>query len=109
MELKPENIQTDDLFFHCGNSQPIDYGQFSRSWRGGHDGSKKYHGIVTELATKGLLSHYRSPYQCRHTFATLVIENGIQVHDVARLLGNSTKVCSETYVKSYRNLFVSEF
>lgn len=109
MELKPESTQPDDLVFHRGDGQPIDYGQFSRSWRGGDNGSKKYHGVVAELVTTGQLSHYRSPYQCRHTFATLAIENGMQLHDIARLLGNTAKVCEERYIKSRRNLFIPEF
>lgn len=109
MELKPENAQPDHLVLHRGDGQPIDYGQFFRSWHGGNNGVKKYHGIVAELVERGQLSHYRSPYQCRHTFATLGVENGVQIHDIARLLGNSPKVCAERYIKSRRNLFIPEF
>ncbi|MGL4640371.1 MAG: site-specific integrase [Shewanella sp.] len=103
------NKQPDDFVFCLSNGQPINHAHLQRSWRGGDNGVKKYHGIVTTMCEQGILSHYRNPYQTRHTFATLAVENGVFIHDVARLIGNTPKVCEERYVKSRHNLFIPEF
>lgn len=103
------NSQPDDFVFCLSNGQPINHSHFQRSWRGGDNGVKKYHGVVTTMCEQGIISHYRNPYQTRHTFATLAVEAGMLIHDVARLIGNTPKVCEERYIKSRHTLFIPEF
>ena len=40
---------------------------------------------------------YRKIYQCRHTFITLCLANGLPVQDVARLVGNSPEIIYRHY------------
>ena len=40
---------------------------------------------------------YRKPYQTRHTFITLALDNGLDAKDVARLVGNSPEVIYKHY------------
>jgi integrase len=40
---------------------------------------------------------YQRPYDCRHSFASLLIHEGRSVVYVARQLGHSTAVCMRTY------------
>ena len=46
----------------------------------------------------------RNLYQCRHTFATLAIQAGLSVVDVAKLLGNSPQVTLKHYAGASRDL-----
>ncbi|XGW00601.1 MAG: tyrosine-type recombinase/integrase [Leptolyngbya sp. BL-A-14] len=57
----------------------------------------------------GLNIEYRKPYQTRHTFITLALENGLDAKDVARLVGNSPEVIYRHYAGNKRELFVPEF
>lgn len=109
LELKSEETKPDDFVFTRKDGSAIDYSHFLRSWKGGNNGVKKYHGTVTKMVEQGILSHYRNPYQTRHTFATLAVENGMFIHDVARVIGNTPKVCEERYVKGRRNIFIPNF
>jgi integrase len=43
-----------------------------------------------------------SMYTCRHTFATLLYENGVSIEDIARLLGNTPGICAKHYVRRER-------
>jgi integrase len=109
LELKTQNTQSNDFVFQRKDGSAIDYAHFLRSWKGGNNGVKKYQGMVTKMVEKGIFSHYRNPYQTRHTFATLAVENGMFIHDVARVIGNTPKVCEERYVKGRRNIFIPDF
>jgi integrase len=51
---------------------------------------------------------YRKPYQTRHTFITLMLENGLDAKDVARLVGNSPEVIYRHYAGNKRELTVPE-
>jgi len=52
---------------------------------------------------------YRKPYQTRHTFITLALENRMEVKDVAKLVGNSPEVIYRHYAGYMRQLTVPEF
>jgi integrase len=52
---------------------------------------------------------YRKPYQTRHTFITLALENGMTVSDVARIVGNSPEIIYKHYAGNKRELFIPEF
>lgn len=46
----------------------------------------------------GLGISYRRPYQCRHTFITLALNNGMNPHDVARICGTSPQMIYRHYL-----------
>ncbi len=46
----------------------------------------------------------RNLYQCRHTFATLAIQAGLSVVDVAKILGNSPQITLKHYAGASRDL-----
>lgn len=93
--IKPENIKPDALLFPSPEEKYIDFHNFrNRAWK-------------TVLA--GLDITYRKPYQTRHTFITLALENGLDAKDVARLVGNSPEVIYRHYAGNKRELFVPEF
>lgn len=64
---------------------------------------------VWQPVLSGLGIEYRKPYQTRHTFVTLALEHGLDVKDVARLVGNSPEVIYRHYAGNKRELFVPEF
>jgi integrase len=107
---RTENAKPNDRVFSSKGGMPTDPGNFlRRAWKGyknrhGH----QIDGIVTQLVEEGLVSEYRKPYQCRHTFITLCLESGIDVKDVARWVGNSPEVIYKHYAGNKRDLQVPE-
>lgn len=94
-KIKPENAQPNDLLFPSPEGKYIDFHNFrNRAW-------------TTIL--KSLNIPYRKPYQTRHTFITLALENGLDAKDVARLVGNSPEIIYRHYAGNKRELFVPEF
>lgn len=61
-------------------------------------------GIVIQLVKQGVVSEYRKPYQCRHTFITLCLEADIDAKDVGRWVGNSPEIIYKHYAGNKRNL-----
>jgi integrase len=59
-----------------------------------------WHEIVDELVRQGKVSEYRSIYNTRHSFATMALEGGLTIPQVARLLGNTPKMVMEHYAGS---------
>ncbi|MBD2203732.1 tyrosine-type recombinase/integrase [Calothrix sp. FACHB-1219] len=101
-KLKPiiervcEGKNNDDILFPSPQEKTyIDTGNFrNRVWKPVLD---------------GLGIEYRKPYQTRHTFITLALENGLDAKDVARLVGNSPEIIYKHYAGNKRDLFVPEF
>ncbi|MEO1561772.1 MAG: site-specific integrase, partial [Cyanobacteria bacterium J06632_19] len=48
-------------------------------------------------------------YQTRHTFITLALKNGMNVKDVARLVGNSPEIIYRHYAGQSREIVVPDF
>lgn len=93
---KPEDAQLEDLVFPSPEGKFIDFHNFrNRGW-------------ATVIASLPAIA-YRKPYQTRHTFITLALENGLDAKDVARLVGNSPEMIYKHYAGRKRELFVPEF
>jgi integrase len=107
--IRPDNYCSESLVFPSSTNKPMNWDNFQRIWRGANNKGKKYIGIVTQLVEQGKIERYRNPYQTRHSFATLALQNGLTLPDVARLIGNSPEVCLKHYASSLRNLQVPEF
>lgn len=52
---------------------------------------------------------YRKLYQTRHTFITMALKNGVDVKDVATMVGNSPEIIYRHYAGQSRELFLPEF
>jgi integrase len=93
--IKPLGAQPDDLVFPSPKGKYVDFHNFrNRGW----------------LKTLDLLKiDYRKPYQTRHTFITLALEAGMDVKDVAKLVGNSPEVIYRHYAGTKQDLSVPEF
>jgi integrase len=48
------------------------------------------------------------PYDLRHSFASLLIQEGVQVVEVARQIGNSPELCMKTYAHVFEELDTAE-
>jgi integrase len=93
--IKSEGAEPTDLLFPSPEGKYIDFHNFrNRAWK---------------TVLEGLDIPYRKPYQTRHTFITLALENGLDAKDVARLVGNSPEVIYRHYAGNKRELFVPEF
>jgi integrase len=70
--------------------------------------ARNYRNRVWKPILDGLGIEYRKPYQTRHTFITLMLENGLDAKDVARLVGNSPEVIYRHYAGNKKDLCVPE-
>ena len=108
--IKPENNNPEEFIFKSKKGGIIDFGDFlNHAWKGykNHRG-KNMDGIVTKLVKQGVISEYRKPYQCRHTFITLCLEADIDAKDIGKWVGNSPEVIYKHYAGSKPNLEVPE-
>lgn len=94
-DIEPENWDAETLVFPGYSGGILDTPSFRKS--------------VWKPVLTGLGLEYRKPYQTRHTFITLALENGLDAKDVARLVGNSPEVIYRHYAGNKRELFVPEF
>jgi integrase len=93
---KPEDCPLHSLVFPSPDGKLIDFHNFrNRAW-------KIVLGSLPQI-------RYRKPYQTRHTFITLALDNGLDAKDVARLVGNSPEIIYKHYAGNKRELFVPEF
>jgi len=109
-DIKAKNAKPDDLIFTTKMGRPINaVNFFSHVWTGRERDGKFIPGIVTKLAEEGKISRYRSPYNTRHTFITLMLEAGFTPQEVARLVGNSPEILMQHYAGCTRKITVPEF
>lgn len=93
--IKPDDAKPDNLLFPSPEGKYIDFHNFrNRGWKT----------VLTRLGIP-----YRKPYQARHSFISLAIDNGLDSKDVADLVGNSPEVIYRHYKGSKRGLVVPEF
>lgn len=93
--IKPDNCAPESLVFPGYSGEWLDTASFRKN--------------VWKPVLDGLGIEYRKPYQSRHTFITLALENGLDAKDVAKLVGNSPEVIYRHYAGNKRELFVPEF
>ena len=108
--IKPENCNPDEFILKSKKGGIIDFGDFlHHAWKGYKNRhGKQIDGIVTTLVKQGVVTEYRKPYQCRHTFITLCLESDIDAKDVARWVGNSPEVIYKHYAGNKRDLQVPD-
>ncbi|MUG94823.1 tyrosine-type recombinase/integrase [Scytonema sp. UIC 10036] len=101
LSIKPNIIGEDDRIFKSLTGKTIRADVFNGFvWRGCENKGATYVGIVQQLAEDGAIDHYRPQYQTRHTFITLALEKGMEVKDIARLVGNSPEIIYKHYAGS---------
>ncbi|PAX53602.1 tyrosine-type recombinase/integrase [Brunnivagina elsteri] len=108
--IKPIHCKLDEFLFKSKKGGIVDFGDFlHHAWRGYKNRHGSHiDGIVTNLVKQGIVSEYRKPYQCRHTFITLCLETDIDAKDVAKWVGNSPEVIYKHYAGKNDNLQVPE-
>lgn len=110
LSIRTENYSNEDLVFPSLSGKEINPHTFNAFvWKGCLNKGKRYIGIVQALVDEGKIERYRPQYQSRHTFITLALENGLDVKDVARLVGNSPEVIYKHYAGRKKDLIVPEF
>ncbi len=94
--LKTEKTKPEDKVFPSPQGTWIDIHNLAcRGWKT----------ILEQL--EGI--EYRNLYQTRHTFATLAIQHGLGVKDLAKVIGNSPRMIFKHYLGGSRQIQVPEF
>nr|WP_238393226.1 tyrosine-type recombinase/integrase [Myxacorys almedinensis] len=92
--------RVDSFVFLSPRGYAIDsHNLLNRTWRP----------VVEELVDIGEVREYLPLKHCRHTFITLALEAGIEVKDVAALVGNSPDVIYRHYAARKPRLDLPEF
>ncbi|MGL5082470.1 MAG: tyrosine-type recombinase/integrase [Microcoleaceae cyanobacterium] len=81
------------IVFPSIRGSEIHRGVFNRTWKC----------VLEELGIE-----YRKPYQTRHTFITLCVDESMNVKDIAKLVGNSPEVILRNYVDRHRKVIIPE-
>lgn len=98
--LKPETSQPEALIFSARNGKELDTHNFlNRVWKP----------LVEQLVKEGKVKEYLPQYNCRHTFITLCLEDGISSRRVAEWCGTSVQVIEEHYAGSIAHIQVPSF
>ncbi len=111
LTIRPDNYHKEMLVF----STPVAKKEIRVNgftgviWRGGMTGGRYCHGIVTQLVEAGLVSRYRPPYNCRHTFISELLQRNVPVTQVARWVGNSPEIIFKHYSGILTEASVPEF
>jgi integrase len=97
--IRPHQVRPEDLVFKSLTGKQINLHTFTaRCWKGTKDRGVWKDGIVTALCRTGKVDRYRCLYNTRHTFISLVIEQGMPIHQVAKIVGNSPEIILKHYL-----------
>ena len=98
--IKPENCTPDTLVFPAKGGKELDTHNFvNRVWKP----------IVRQLVKEGKVREYLPQYNCRHTFITLCLEDGIPSRRVADWCGTSVQVIETNYAGAIAQIEVPSF
>ncbi|MEH1787796.1 MAG: tyrosine-type recombinase/integrase [Nostoc sp.] len=98
LSIRPVEPKPDHSVFTSPNGGIISNTRFSTTvWKGGITSGKKYNGVLEGLLAEGKIERYRCLYNTRHTFITLMLEEGLTVSTVAKLVGNSPEIILKHY------------
>ncbi|ACC79503.1 site-specific integrase [Nostoc punctiforme] len=98
LSIRPQDINLESQVFTSPTGGIISNTRFSTQvWKGGRTSNKNYNGVMQGLLDAGEIERYRCPYNTRHTFITLMLEQGLTVSTVAKLVGNSPEIILKHY------------
>lgn len=111
IKAKAISAEATALVFTAPSGGYVNTSKFTNQiWKGCKGpGTKKYLGVIPRLMESGQVDRYRPPYNCRHTFISMAIEEGLTHQQVAKLVGNSAEVIVRHYAGSTRPVAVPEF
>ncbi|MEH1982336.1 MAG: tyrosine-type recombinase/integrase [Nostoc sp.] len=110
LDIKPVDVNPTATVFPAPRGGLIDVNKFTNQfWRGCKHKERVYPGIVTKLVADGVVSRYRPPYNCRHTFITEMLQRNVPVQQVAHWCGNSAPIIFKHYAGIVGNTEVPEF
>ncbi|WP_446879223.1 hypothetical protein [Phormidesmis sp. 146-33] len=99
-EIRPQASSANDLVFPARNGKELDMHNFlNRVWKP----------VVKQLVAAGKVKEYLPQYNCRHTFITLCLEDGISSRRVAEWCGTSVAVIEEHYAGTINHIQVPSF
>ena len=100
INLRPERYHGDSLVF----ASPIDGREIKSNTL-----IRVWQSVVKPLVEQGLVSRFRTAYNCRHSFINYCLERGIPIQVVASWVGNSPQVILEHYASCSQDIDVPQF
>ena len=102
LRIKPVDAKPNDLVFTKLNGKSWDADAVHKKWCGSKQTKNEteyyYPGVVTQLATDGLIDGYLPFYNCRHTFISLQAHAGTDLFLLATACGNSVETIQKHYL-----------
>ncbi|WP_375491940.1 tyrosine recombinase XerC [uncultured Nostoc sp.] len=109
LSIRPVEPQPGQTVFTSPNGGIINNTRFSTTvWKGGVTSGKKYNGVLEGLLAEGKIERYRCLYNTRHTFITLMLDEGVTLPTVAKLVGNSPEIILNHYAGNSTPLLLPE-
>ncbi|MBD2414436.1 hypothetical protein FACHB389_08185 [Nostoc calcicola FACHB-389] len=100
--LKDNNCNPDDLVFKTSTGRQMSTATLKAAWLGGgytnHGKHYKYLGAVARLAKEGKIKYLKA-YATRHTFITIMVNNGADLALLADSCGNSVEIIIKHYLQ----------
>ncbi|WP_138500639.1 tyrosine-type recombinase/integrase [Nostoc sp. PA-18-2419] len=98
LSIRPDQPDPNQTVFTSPTGGIINNSKFSNQvWKGCKSGKKTYKGVIQKLLESGEIERYRCPYNTRHTFITLMLEQGLTITAVSKLVGNSPEIILSHY------------
>jgi integrase len=111
LDLRKNRTSGDDLVFPGRQGREMNARSFTQNvWKGGHErpGQTPRAGIVSQLVREGKVARYRTFYNCRHTFISLELEQGVTAVQIAKWVGSSAATILKHYAGVVERILPSE-
>lgn len=99
-QIKPQCINSETQVFTSVKGSTIYSNDFQ---------SRYWWDTVTRLVAEGKVEKYRPPYNCRHTFISHCLNEGISAVQIAKWVGNSPQIIFRHYAGIVENALPPEF
>lgn len=108
--IKPSDVNPNQLVFpYHYDGDYINLNFFTNHiWRGTNNNGYVSDGVLKPLLDSGIIERYRPPYNCRHTFITMMLNRHIPVATVAEWVGNTPYVVYKYYAGTDKSLIPPE-
>lgn len=92
-----EVIKTLKKYQSCHNKQIAKSGFFFVNQRGSRLSEQSVRSMLTRLTTHAEIKQHITPHMIRHSFATLLLEEDVDIRYIQRLLGHSSITTTQIY------------
>jgi len=103
LTIRPDNFDPLAYVFCNKQGKPVDFGTFHMYWVGTVNRKQQVVGILPTLIKEGKVHQYLTPYATRHTYINFQLDAGVNIANIAKLVGNSPATIHYYYESTRRD------